>query len=110
MSEDRTSNIALSLLAIAEVPNFYSGLLPSLWTIGHFSETDNEEACRWIRRGEANATALSVAVGIGVSMLTKSALPLIGNLLMCGILLYLYEHALRSGAGADYNQNDRDDI
>lgn len=109
MPENKMQDIALTLLAIAEVPNFYSGLLPSLWTIGHFSETDNEEACRWIRRGEANATALSVAVGIGVSMLTKSPLPIIGNLLMCGILLYLYEHALRNGSGSNYDQQERDD-
>ena len=108
MAEGTGSDIALTLLAVAEVPNFYSGLLPSLWTIGHFSETDNEEACRWIRRGEANATALSIAVGIGVSVLTHSALPLIGNLIMCAILLYLYEHALRSGAGASYDQQPDD--
>jgi hypothetical protein len=93
--------IGLTLLAVAEVPNFYSGLLPSLWTIGHFSETENEEANYWIRRGEVMASALTLAVGIATSVLTKSPLPMVGVIVMAGILLYLYEHALRNGSGAD---------
>lgn len=96
--------IGLTLLAIAEVPNFYSGLLPSLWTIGHFSESENEEANYWIRRGELMATGLTFAVGVATSVLTKSPLPFIGVIIMAGILLYLYEHALRNGSGADFDQ------
>jgi hypothetical protein len=93
--------VGLTLLAVAEVPNFYSGLLPSLWTIGHFSETENAEANYWIRRGEVMASGLTLAVGVATSVLTKSPLPLIGVIIMAGILLYLYEHALRNGSGAD---------
>lgn len=95
--------IGLTLLAIAEVPNFYSGLLPSLWTIGHFSETENAEANYWIRRGEVMASILTLSVGVATSVLTKSVLPIIGVVAMAGVLLFLYEHALRNGAGANYS-------
>ena len=95
-------DIALTLMATAEVPNFYSGLLPSLWTIGHFSSDQNKEAHYWIRRGEIHATALTVAIGIGTSILTRSILPLVGTLAMSAFLLYLYEHALHNGANAEY--------
>lgn len=93
--------IGLTLLAVAEVPNFYSGLLPSLWTIGHFSESENDEACYWIRRGEIMASALTLSVGVATSVLVGSILPLVGVIIMAGILLYLYEHALNNGKGAD---------
>lgn len=102
MTDGRTEAVALGLLAIAEVPNFYSGLLPSLWTIGHFSQAQNKEARYWIRRGETYATLLSVTVGITTSYLSKSILPLVGVLLMSAALLFLYEHALQNGEGATY--------
>lgn len=95
--------VALALLSVAEVPNFFSGLLPSLWTIGHFSASENEEAKYWIRRGEVAATILSVSVGCTVAYLAASLWPLIGTIAMTVILLYLYEHALRSGSGASWD-------
>lgn len=96
------SAVALTMMTIAEVPNFYSGLLPSLWTIGHFSSGEDKEAHYWIRRGEVRATALSLAVGIATSILIRSILPIVGVLAMSAFLLYLYEHALNHGANADY--------
>lgn len=96
--------VALALLSVAEVPNFFSGLLPSLWTIGHFSASENDEAKYWIRRGEVAASILSVSVGITVTYLAGSLWPLIGTLAMAVVLLYLYEHALRSGSGASWDQ------
>lgn len=97
------ANIGLALLAVSEVPNFYSGLLPSLWTIGHFTSDQNDEAHFWIRRGEVMATGLTLTVGIATSILAQSPIPLIGVVLMAGILLYLYEHALHHGKNAVYN-------
>lgn len=102
MSTGKLGGVALGLLAVAEVPNFYSGLLPSLWTIGHFSQAENKEACYWIRRGEVMATALSLSVGVTVSYLSESYWPLFGTIAMCLVLLYLYEHALTNGNGATY--------
>ncbi len=56
MAERSVESIGLTILTIAEVPNFFSGLLPSLFTIGHFSTDESGEAVYWIRRGEVNAT------------------------------------------------------
>jgi hypothetical protein len=94
--------VGLSLMAVAEVPNFYSGLLPSLWTIGHFSEKQSEEANYWIRRGEVMASCLTLAVGLATALLSHSIIPLVGVVVMAGILIYLYEHALRNGSGAEF--------
>lgn len=101
-------SIALTILTIAEIPNFWSGFLPSLFTIGHFSSDESGEACYWIRRGEANALGLSLALGTGASLVSKSYLPLAGTILMCGFLIYQYEHALKNGAGNDIT-DQRDD-
>jgi hypothetical protein len=94
------ATLGLTLLAVAEVPNFYSGLLPSLWTIGHFGASEAGEARYWIRRGEVMATGLTAAVAIGTSYIAKSWVPGLAMAAMAVVLLALYEHALRNGAGA----------
>jgi hypothetical protein len=98
--------IALTLLTIAEVPNFYSGLLPSLFTIGHFSDNEDPETLYWIRRGEINALGLSLLLGTAASMLSHSAWPLVGTAAMSAFLMYHYEHALKKGAGNDITERD----
>lgn len=108
MAERSAESVALTILTIAEVPNFWSGFLPSLFTIGHFSSDESSEAVYWIRRGEANALGLSITLGVGASLISKSWLPLLGTLAMSGFLMYQYEHALRHGAGNDITQQ-RDD-
>lgn len=97
-----SGTLALTILAVAEVPNFYSGLLPSLWTIGHFSASENKEARYWIRRGEVMATGLTAAVAVGTSAIARSWAPAVGMAAMAAVLLFLYEHALRSGSGASW--------
>lgn len=99
-----TGALALTLLAVAEVPNFYSGLLPSLWTIGHFGQAEAAEARYWIRRGEVTATALTAGVAVSTSIIARSWLPAVGMAIMAGALLYLYEHALRNGSGVGLSQ------
>jgi hypothetical protein len=98
--------IGLTILTIAEVPNFYSGLLPSLFTIGHFSSGESSEAIYWIRRGEINALGLSIGLGVGASLLSKSWWPLVGTIGMSMFLMYHYEHALKNGAGNDITERD----
>jgi hypothetical protein len=97
--------VGITLLTVAEVPNFYSGLLPSLFTIGHFGEQESEEARYWIRRGEIWASALTVTMGLAGSILAKSILPFIGCAIMASILLYLYEDALVNGSGHSLSDN-----
>lgn len=97
----RTSEqVALTVLVVAEVPNFWSGFLPSLFTIATFSGSDDDKAAhtmRWIRRGEIQATGLSVALGISASLLAGEPWPFIGVILLILYLAYQYEHALKQG-------------
>ncbi len=98
MPEIAASTVGLTILAVAEVPNMYSGLLPSLFTISTFRE-DEEHTKYWIRRGEVLASALSLAFGAGASLVSNSWAPLIGVLLMMVYLVFSYEYALRKGPG-----------
>jgi len=101
MPEQRTHmDVALTVLVVSEIPNFWSGFLPSLFTIATFSGGDEDKAKhtkRWIRRGEIQATGLSVALGISASLLAEQPWPFIGVMLLVIYLAYQYEHALRLG-------------
>lgn len=91
----------LTIMTVAEIPNLYSGFLPSLFTISTFSEQENQEHTRyWIRRGEILASVMALAVGAGASLLANNPLPLFGTLGMMAYLLWQYEHALRKGMTA----------
>lgn len=93
-------SVALTVLVVAEVPNFWSGFLPSLFTIATFSGGDEEKAAhtkRWIRRGEIQAVGLSVALGISASLLAEEPWPFIGVAFLIVYLGYQYEHALKLG-------------
>jgi hypothetical protein len=95
-----TQEIALTVLVVSEVPNFWSGFLPSLFTIATFSGGDADKAAhtkKWIRRGEVQATGLSIALGISASLLAKKPWPFVGVILLCFYLAYQYEHALKLG-------------
>lgn len=92
--------VALTVLVVSEVPNFWSGFLPSLFTIATFSAGDEAKANHtrhWIRRGEIQAAGLSIALGISASLLAGEPWPFIGVILLIGYLAYQYEHALRLG-------------
>ncbi len=95
----RYEAVALFVMVVAEIPNFYSGFLPSFFTIATFSGSQGqaEHTRRWIRRGEIQATGLATGLGIATSLLIGEAWPVIGTLLMCGYLVSQYEHALRQG-------------
>lgn len=102
MASTRRSNqdVALTILTVAEVPNFWSGFLPSLFTIATFSGGDEEKAAHtvtWIRRGEAQAIMLSIGLGAAAALLAEEPWPFIGVVGMCGYLLMQYENALKKG-------------
>jgi hypothetical protein len=95
-----TEQVALTVLVVSEVPNFWSGFLPSLFTIATFSGGDDEKAMhtkKWIRRGEIQATGLSLALGISASLLAGEPWPFIGVALLIFYLAYQYENALKLG-------------
>lgn len=90
----------LTIMTAFEVPNMYSGLLPSLFTISTFSGGDAEKAAhtkKWIRKGEFQATGMSLAIGIGAATLVHHPLPFLATAAMCAYLVWQYETALRRG-------------
>lgn len=101
MAKNRsTEQVALTVLVVSEVPNFWSGFLPSLFTIATFSggdERKQQHTKSWIRRGEIQALGLSIALGIAASILAEEPWPFIGVLLISGYLIWQYEAALRLG-------------
>lgn len=106
--------IALFVMVIAEIPNFFSGFLPSLFTIATFSKGDPEKMAHtkvWIRRGEIQSTGMSVMLGAATALLAAEAWPFIGAILMCGYLINQYERALRkgqdSGPGLDIDKPEQ---
>jgi hypothetical protein len=100
MAKRSSEQVALTVLVVSEVPNFWSGFLPSLFTIATFSGGDERKQAHtksWIRRGEIQALGLSIALGIAAAILAEEPWPFIGVLFICGYLIYQYEAALRLG-------------
>lgn len=92
--------VGLTVLTAFEVPNMYSGLLPSLFTISTFSGGDESKAAHtkmWIRKGEIQATIMSLVLGAGAAGLAGSPWPFLATGAMCAYLLWQYEAALRKG-------------
>jgi len=89
--------VALALVAATEVPAVFSVFVPSLYDVSDASKNNYDETCRWVRRGETNAFALSIAIGTSASLLSKSWLPLLGTLMISGFIVYHYEAALKTG-------------
>lgn len=100
MAERSHMDVALTVLVVSEVPNFWSGFLPSLFTIATFSAGDDEKIAhtkKWIRRGEIQAAGLTIALGVAASILAEEPWPFVGVLLMGCYLAYQYERALKLG-------------
>lgn len=91
---DYAAAAGLMLLAAGEVPNFLAGMLPSIMTIKRFGATDDDRSA--LRRGEVAGSALSIMVGIGASLAADSWLPFLSVLGILGIMLYMYEEAIRN--------------
>jgi hypothetical protein len=92
--------LGLSFLIAFEVPNLFSGLLPSLFTISTFSKGDADKAAhtkKWIRRGEIQAGVVSLGLGLGGTIVTKTPWPMLLTLIMIAWLVWQYETALRKG-------------
>ena len=108
MAKRTNDQVALTVLVVAEVPNFWSGFLPSLFTIATFSGSDAEKAAHtklWIRRGEFQAAGLSLALGISASILADEPWPFVGVLAMIVYLAYQYEAALKLGLAQGPNMD-----
>lgn len=108
MAQRSSEQVALTVLVVSEVPNFWSGFLPSLFTIATFSGGDERKAAHtksWIRRGEIQALGLSIALGIAASILAEEPWPFIGVLAISAYLIYQYESALKLGLKQGLNMD-----
>lgn len=98
------TGFGLGLLLAMEVPNCYSAPLPSKFTIATFAGGGDEKlqhTKKWIRSGEVEGTIQALLLGLGGTIVTKSALPFLMVLGMVVWKLYSYEHALRGGGNGD---------
>lgn len=84
--------LGLVILAVSEVPNFLAGVLPSLFTIRTFS--DDPEKVAALRHGELVGGLMSLAVGAGASLVSRSAVPFVACAATLGVFLYQYEAAI----------------
>lgn len=88
-----TERVGLAVLAAAEVPNFLAGLLPSLMTIQRFGAQEEDRAA--LRRGMIIGSAMSLAVGLGASMVAHDPLPFVATFLVLTGMVAAYENAIR---------------
>ena len=86
--------LGLVILAISEVPNFLAGVLPSLFTIRTFS--DDPEKVKALRHGELVGGTMSLAVGAGASLVSRSPVPFVGCAATLAVFLWQYEQAIRN--------------
>ena len=89
----------LTLLAVSEVPNFLAGMAPSLFTLQHMgakSPAHRAEVRATMRRAYVVGGGLSLAVGLGASLVSESWLPFLGTVIVFAILVHQYEWAIAS--------------
>lgn len=96
--------LGLVILAVSEVPNFLAGVLPSLFTIRTFS--DDPEKVKALRHGELVGGLMSLAVGAGASLVSKSAVPFVACAGTLAVFLYQYESAIANPISQPIDMRD----
>lgn len=102
------ATVGLALLAAGEVPNFLAGMLPSLMTIRRFGADEMDRQA--LRSGEVAGSVLALGVGVGASLAANDATPAIATVVILGIMLCMYEHAIRNPHPDAKPINDPDNI
>lgn len=97
-SAETTAGAGIFLMALAEAFNVYGALNSSPWTAENFG-ADPEKAAS-CRRYVLQADAVNIALGVGTSLISKTAWPLLGILAITVYMHWMYEKALRKGAVA----------
>lgn len=83
----------LFLLAVAEVPNYLAGVLPSWMTIRRFAADERDTTT--LRVAELYGASFALLVGAGAALIAQSWWPLIGTIVAAALLLCGYEWAIR---------------
>lgn len=97
------ATMGLTLMAAADTSNFLSAACPSFMTARTFSSAGNqamrEGSAQDLRIGMCSACALSLAMGGGATLVTKSWWPLAATLAFLLPQLGLIEYAIRNPRG-----------
>lgn len=96
--------LGLVILSVSEVPNFLAGVLPSLFTIRTFS--DDPEKRKALRHGELVGGLMSLAVGLGASLVSKSKAPFLACAATLAVFLWQYESAIRNPINQPLDMRD----
>ena len=95
----RTDLILLSLFTAIQSAGFFSAALPSVFTIDRFAQDDR--ARQKLVEGQQHAWLLSIGMGVVVSILVKSILPILFTMLIALSFSVMYNTAIsRSMVGA----------
>jgi hypothetical protein len=94
---DRDQVLMAAFVAV-ESAHAYSAFLPSIFTIRHFGHEVG--VVKDIRDGELIGTAFALVLGGIVSAITENALPFIFAGATAGVMVGVYEYALRTRNGA----------
>ena len=82
-------------LALSQTIGAFQFFLPHLSEVRKHTPEDDPSLAGDVRLGEVAACALAMGVGIITSSLTGSPVPLYASLVMCGVLIAVYETSLR---------------
>lgn len=83
----------MAAFVAVESAHAYSAVLPSIFTIRTFAQTNGTTA-KDIRDGEVIGSAFALTLGAIVSKLTSSALPLVFSAVTAAVMVGIYEWAL----------------
>lgn len=92
-----SATIALIILLVGEASGVFAGFCPSWFTVSSpfFHEQGAREGnIRRIRWGEAAATAIVLATGAAVTIVTDEVLPFIASIVICAIFIGGYEYMI----------------
>lgn len=98
MSKD---DLALSIMIIGEASGVFAGFCPSWFTVSSpfFHEQEAREGnVKRIRWGECAATAIVLATGWGVMVITNSMVPMYISVLISAVFIAGYEYMIANPA------------
>jgi hypothetical protein len=82
-------------LSVTQGITAFNSFLPKLTDIRKANPIDNPDVAGDVRMGEIAAVAITIGTGLMVSSLSGSSIPTVTAVLMCGVLICIYESALR---------------
>lgn len=85
-----------AMLGVTAGINTFATMLPKLTDIRKADPVNNPDVAADVRMGEVASVTLTMGIGVIASSLTRSSVPTFTALVMCTILVAVYESALRA--------------